>query len=140
MLAHLFQRTCVFQWRIISGSMMCCGPRSKRTVTARQADTISPEETQMCQRDCAERAERYFRHPTDSQIALTSHAPLVAPGKIIHVVRTRPEKSRSVEVLKCAFTGRAHLLYIHEHMSRAVRAYGVHVCAILSLPIKYQLW
>ena len=97
----------------------------------RDDDVDAPhEQARIYQRDCAERETGFFRHPTDSQIALTSHAPLVAPGKIIHVVRTRPEKSRSVEVLKCAFTGKSHLLYIHEHMSRTVHA---HMCALFCL-------
>ena len=36
---------------------------------------------------------RNFQHPTDSQIALTTHTPLYIPGRIIHVVRNHPPGS-----------------------------------------------
>ena len=41
-----------------------------------------------------EKDSNYFPHPSDSQIALTSHTALFPPGKIIHVVRNHPKNSR----------------------------------------------
>ena len=69
--------------------MMCC----------RQEDNIDNEdstvmiETHKLMKQ--EKESRSFTHPTDSQIALTTHTPLYPPGKIIHIVRNHPKTSRS---------------------------------------------
>ena len=71
------------QWKIILGSMACCG---KRNLSMNEA----VETYDMMQKD---KEFRNFQHPTDSQIALTTHTPLHIPGRIIHIVRNHPPGS-----------------------------------------------
>ena len=71
------------QWRIIGGSMMCCGNQGLPMNEAVETyDTMQKD-----------KEYRNFQHPTDSQIALTTHTPLYIPGRIIHVVRNHPPGS-----------------------------------------------
>ena len=79
---------CCLQWRIIGGSLLCCRTceRNKYDVQDVEAETVRLFESGRT----TDRDSRFFQHPTDSQIALTSHAPLYPPGKIIHVVRSHP--------------------------------------------------
>lgn len=76
------------KWKIIGGSMMCCCPDEKVV----SEDSTVMIETQKLMKQ--EKESRSFTHPTDSQIALTTHTPLYPPGKIIHIVRNHPKTTR----------------------------------------------
>ena len=69
------------------GTMMCCcgdnydgGSSSEQVIENNEWKT--------------EKEARHFLHPSDSQIALTTHAPLYPPGRIIHIVRNHPRGSK----------------------------------------------
>ena len=61
--------------------MLCCGKQD--------ADAVSGE----APGETYDKDARVFQHPTDSQIALTTHTPLFLPGRIIHIVRNHPPGS-----------------------------------------------
>ena len=67
---------------------MCCCPESDDDGIKAMADGLEIDEEMKHDKE-----SRYFLHPSDSQIALTTHTPLYIPGKIIHVVRNHPKDS-----------------------------------------------
>ncbi|CAH1799397.1 unnamed protein product [Owenia fusiformis] len=71
------------KWKTIFGTMLCCGPDPE------------PSILQMCeyQKEKEKRMAEFSLHPSDSQIALTTHTPLFPPGRIIHIVRNHPKKT-----------------------------------------------
>lgn len=74
----------MFQWKIIASTMCCCGDSDA---------PIDPGMLEIYEQMKAEKDSRNFLHPSDSQIALTTHTPLYLPGKIIHIVRNHPKGS-----------------------------------------------
>lgn len=70
-------------------SIMCCGGDEEAQVT----ESNSGSQMEMYELMKQEKEARYFLHPSDSQIALTSHTPLFLPGRIIHIVRNHPKDS-----------------------------------------------
>jgi sn1-specific diacylglycerol lipase len=75
------------QWKIIMSSILCCGGDDEGLVSSMSGKA----EMEMYELMKQEKEDRYFLHPSDSQIALTSHTPLFPPGKIIHIVRNHPK-------------------------------------------------
>ena len=73
-----------FQWKIIAGTVFCCGNTD---------DPIDPGMQETYEQMKQDKETRNFLHPSDSQIALTTHTPLYPPGKIIHIVRNHPKGS-----------------------------------------------
>jgi len=70
--------------------MLCC-----RKDDSSSADEMTSHRTvEMDDLMKQEKESRYFLHPGDSQIALSTHIPLYPPGRIIHVVRSHPKKSK----------------------------------------------
>ena len=70
--------------------MMCCGGDDEETPSLSQGGS----QMEMYELMKQEKENRYFLHPSDSQIALTTHTPLYPPGRIIHIVRNHPKGSR----------------------------------------------
>ncbi|XP_076045042.1 uncharacterized protein LOC143027590 [Oratosquilla oratoria] len=71
------------KWKTITLSLRCCGGWKDPGGEAEEWSTSR----------CAMRSQS--AHPSDSSIALTVHPPLYPPGKILHVVRSHPEKKQS---------------------------------------------
>ncbi len=86
--------------------MLCCG---NRELPASEA----VETYDAMQKD---KDERTFQHPTDSQIALTTHTPLFIPGRIIHVVRNHPPGSELVRAHACIRTHTCTHTHTHTHL------------------------
>lgn len=79
---------CMFQWKTITCSLMCCGCVSMPTSAANLEAEGSISEYQK-DKDLA-RSQTMV--PSDTNIALTLHRPLYPPGKIMHIVRQHPNK------------------------------------------------
>lgn len=81
-----------FQWKVISSSVWCCCNKEKEEELA-GSSALEDYDALKLEKDL-----RNFSHPSDSQIALTSHTPLFPPGRIIHIVRNHPKNSGLVLV------------------------------------------
>ncbi|ELT97131.1 hypothetical protein CAPTEDRAFT_139126 [Capitella teleta] len=78
------------KWKIITSSILCCGGGDDEGL---MNSLNGHAEMEMYDLMKQEKDGRYFLHPSDSQIALTSHTPLFPPGRIIHIVRSHPKTS-----------------------------------------------
>ncbi|XP_064627221.1 diacylglycerol lipase-alpha-like [Lineus longissimus] len=80
-LINMIKRSEDPKWKVIFRSFNCCCDEEKSFVPVDSFDL------QM------ERERDQPMHPTDSDLALTTHTPLFPPGKIIHIVRNHPKSS-----------------------------------------------
>jgi sn1-specific diacylglycerol lipase len=90
------------KWKILGSSMLCCGRRNKdAAVKISNSPVVSIEEGGGGgSKDVPSTTAVLTKHPSDTNISLSTHQPLYPPGRIIHIVRQHPKASdRQVEEL-----------------------------------------
>ncbi len=89
------------KWKILGSSMLCCGRRNKdAAVKISNSPVVSIEEGGGGgSKDVPSTTAVLTKHPSDTNISLSTHQPLYPPGRIIHIVRQHPKASdRQVEL------------------------------------------
>lgn len=88
------------KWKILASSMLCCGQRKDTASKMTNSPVVSIEEgAGGVSKDVPSTAGVLTKHPSDTNISLSTHQPLYPPGRIIHIVRQHPKSSdRSVEL------------------------------------------
>ncbi|KAF5296341.1 hypothetical protein FQA39_LY12558 [Lamprigera yunnana] len=89
-LINAIKRSVDPKWKIISCGVMCCCCSIEPT----SATELSTADQAMAEYIQEKQQSRTFGgvHPSDSNIALTTHLPMYPPGRIIHIVRHHPTK------------------------------------------------
>ena len=75
------------KWKVIGQSFRCCccNPEQPETFSEKDYDSIIPF--------LAKKEKVLSTHPQDETISLTVHQPLYPPGRVVHIVRSHPDKS-----------------------------------------------
>ncbi|EFX72758.1 hypothetical protein DAPPUDRAFT_58603 [Daphnia pulex] len=83
------------KWKILGSSMLCCGRRNKdAAVKISNSPVVSIEEGGGGgSKDVPSTTAVLTKHPSDTNISLSTHQPLYPPGRIIHIVRQHPKAS-----------------------------------------------
>lgn len=89
------------KWKILGSSMLCCGRRKDNTTTKMSASpVVSIEDGGGGSKDVPSTATTapitatpLTKHPSDTNVSLSTHQPLYPPGRIVHIVRQHPKTS-----------------------------------------------
>lgn len=84
------------KWKILGSSMICCGRRKETTPKISSSPVVSIEDGGGGSKDVpstATAAINLTKHPSDTNVSLSTHQPLYPPGRIIHIVRQHPKTS-----------------------------------------------
>lgn len=94
------------KWKILASSMLCCGQRKDTASKMTNSPVVSIEEgAGGGSKDVPSTAGVLTKHPSDTNISLSTHQPLYPPGRIIHIVRQHPKSSdRSDRSSSCPTT------------------------------------
>lgn len=81
------------KWKILGSSMLCCGGGRKETASKMSASPVVSIEDGAGSKDVPSTATTMTKHPSDTNVSLSTHQPLYPPGRIIHIVRQHPKTS-----------------------------------------------
>ncbi|CAG9855011.1 unnamed protein product [Phyllotreta striolata] len=120
-LINAIKRSVDPKWKTISCSVLCCGCSQPTS-----AVELSTGEKDVCEyMRSKENARSLGLHPSDSNIALTSHQPLFPPGRVIHIVRHHPSAGQQA-------------LHKNEPVYQALWAQNIDFDEVLISPVMIQ--
>lgn len=81
------------KWEILGSSMLCCGRRKDNSKLPSPVVSIEEGGGSKDVPSSSTTAAVLTKHPSDTNVSLSTHQPLYPPGRIIHIVRQHPKTS-----------------------------------------------